>query len=316
MQIGLIGAGRWGKRYIETLSRMPGINLAHLASRNPESVSLVPSCCKVTPHWRDLLEDTSLDGVIIATPPETHLEIAIGAIHAGIPVLIEKPMTISLPDAQNLVKEATDCGVLTIVGHTHLFSTAFRELKMKGQSLGRLKNIRSAGGSWGPFRPDTPPLWDWAPHDIAMSIELSGSYPLHIDAKRTGWIQQPQGTGESITIILGFESGACAEIHISNIQRHKQRVFQATYEGGSLIYDDLVDNKLVFQFSSKSTPEPVAIDQSLPLTNLVAEFCRAIGEGQRSNQSLQLGLQVVKVLAECQKSLNATNENESGYSRG
>ena len=312
MQIGLIGAGRWGKRYIETLSRMPGINLAHLASRNPESVSLVPSGCKVTPRWRDLLEDPGLDGIIIATPPETHLEIALEAIHAGMPILVEKPMTSSLPAARAIVKEATDCGVLTMVGHTHLFSAAFCQLKMKGQSLGRLKNIRSAAGNWGPFRPDTPPLWDWAPHDIAMSIELSGSYPVHIEAKRTGWIKQPQGTGEAITIIFGFESGACAEIHISNIQRHKQRLFEATYESGSLIYDDLAENKLAFQSSSGSMPEPVAIDQSLPLTNLVAEFCRAIGEGQRSNQSLQLGLQVVEVLAECQKFLNATNKNESG----
>jgi len=306
MQIGLIGAGRWGKRYIETLSRMPGISLAHLVSRNPESVSLVPLGCKVTPHWRDMLEDTSLDGVIIATPPETHSEIAIGAIQAGIPVLIEKPMTVSLPDAQNIVKEAADCGVLTMIGHTHLFSAAFRKLKMKGHALGRLKNIRSAGGAWGPFRPDTPPLWDWAPHDVAMSIELSGSYPLHIEAKRTGWIQKSQGAGEAISIILGFESGASAEIHISNIQRHKQRVFEATYEGGSLIYDDLADNKLVFKGSSGSMAEPVAIDQSPPLTNLVAEFCHAIGEGHRSNQSLHLGLQVVEVLAECQKLLNAS----------
>jgi predicted dehydrogenase len=304
MQIGLIGAGRWGKRYIETLSHMPGINLANLASGNPESVSLISSICKVTPHWHALLEDATLDGVIIATPPETHFEIALGAIYAGIPVLVEKPMTVSLPDARNLVKEAIDRGVLTMVGHTHLFSAAFRELKRKGQSLGRLKKIRSAGGSWGPFRPDTPPLWDWGPHDIAMSIELAGSYPLHIEAKQTGSIPQPKGTGEAITIILGFESGTCAEIHISNIQRHKQRVFEASYEGGSLIYDDLADNKLVFQCSSKSMPERIVIDKSLPLTNLVAEFCRAISEDQRSNQSLQLGLQVVEVLAECQISLN------------
>jgi predicted dehydrogenase len=304
MQIGLIGAGRWGKRYIATLSQMSGINLVHLASSNPESVTLVPSGCKVSPHWRDLLEDTGLDGVIIVTPPETHLEIALGAIYAGIPVLIEKPITLSLPDARTLVKEATACGVLTMVGHTHLFSAAFRELKTKGLSLGRLKNVHSAGGSWGPFRPDTPPLWDWAPHDIAMSIELAGSYPLHIEAKRTGWMQQPKGTGEAVNIILGFESGACAEIHISNIQRYKQRVFEASYEGGTLIYDDLADSKLVFKCSSESIPEPVAIDKSLPLNNLVAEFCRAIGEGQRSNLSLQLGLQVVEVLDECQMCIN------------
>ncbi|MBU1340005.1 MAG: Gfo/Idh/MocA family oxidoreductase [Proteobacteria bacterium] len=304
MKIGLIGAGRWGKCYINTLNHIPGIKLAYLASGNPKSISLIPSDCKITQDWRYLLEDTSLDGVIIATPPETHMEIALGAISAGLPVLIEKPMVLSLSDARNLNKKASDCEVLTMVGHTHLFSAAFRELKIKSQSLGKLKSIRSIGGNWGPFRPDTPMLWDWAPHDIAMSIDLSGSYPIQIEAKQTGWMQQASGIGESFTILLGYESGACTEIHISNIQKDKQRIFEASYEGGSLIYDDLADKKLVFLCSSKLIPGPVSIDKSMPLTNLVAEFCRAIGEGRKSHQSLQLGLQVVEVLVECQMSLN------------
>ncbi len=317
MQIGLIGAGRWGQRYIETIGRMSGISLAYLASGNPKSAALVPSGCRVTPRWRDLMEgDSCLDGIIIAAPPETHLEIATGAIRAGIPVLVEKPMTLSLPDAESLVKEAMDCGVLTMIGHTHLFSAAFRELKARGRSLGRLKNIRSAGGGWGPFRPDTPPLWDWAPHDLAMAIDLLGNYPIRIEVKRTGRIQQPKGIGEAVIIILGFESGARAEIHISNMQRHKQRVLEVTYEGGSQIYDDLAPHKLVFCSSSGSTPEPVIIEHSMPLANLVGEFCRAIGEGQHSHPSLRLGLQVVKALAECQAALDSAEGNKSTRSVG
>lgn len=306
MKIGLIGAGRWGKRYIETLGRMPGETLSCLASSNPESAALVPPGCRVTPRWRGLLEGQGRpDGIIVATPPGTHLEIAAAIIQAGIPVLVEKPLTLSLPEAEELAKEAGSRRVLAMVGHTHLYSAAFRELKRRGQALGRLKEIRSAGGAWGPFRPDTPPLWDWAPHDISMALELEGSCPVSVEASRTARIEQPPGTGEAVSITLRFASGAAAGINISNVQKQKQRLFEAVYEGGSLTYDDLAPEKLVYRSSPGAAPEPVALEGSMPLTNLVAEFCRAIGEGRRSDPSLQLGLQVVKVLSACQKAIDA-----------
>jgi len=306
MKIGLIGAGRWGKRYIETLKRLPGAELACLASSNPESASLVPPGCRLAANWRALLEGgTRPDGVIIATPPGTHLEIAAGLIKAGIPVLVEKPLTLSLPEAEELFKEAGKSGVLAMVGHTHLYSAAFRGLKNKGLALGRLERIRSAGGAWGPFRPDTPPLWDWAPHDISMAIALEGSAPVSVEARRTGQLEQPPGKGEAVAIKLQFGSGVFSEIQVSNIQERKQRLFEAVYEGGSLTYDDLAPEKLVYRPAAGAAPEPVAIESSMPLANLVAEFCRAIGEGRRSDPSLLLGVQVVKALSECQKALDA-----------
>lgn len=310
MKLGLIGAGRWGKRYIETISRIPGIELGCLASRNPESISLVPSSCKIVTDWRELLDDSNLNGVIIASPPDSHFEITMEAIRVGVPVLIEKPMTTSLHDAQNILKKSNECKVLAMVGHTHLFSAAFRELQKKGKLIGKIKNIGSAGGNWGPFRPDTPPLWDWAPHDLAMIIELLSDYPSDIKIKRDKLLPQPQGTGEAFSITLGFSSGICADIKISNICQQKQRIFEARYDAGTLTYNDLAQDKLIFLSSSKSKPEPVLISKTFPLTNLIIDFCRAIEDGHHSHPSLQLGVQVIQILTECQKSLTAANKNK------
>lgn len=127
MRIGLVGAGRWGKRYIETLKHVLGVQLAHLASGNPESKQLVQAGCRVTPNSRKVVEDRALGGVILATPPATHPEMALAAIRAGVPVLIEKPMALSLQDARAVVGEAESRGVLAMVGHTHLYSNAFRD---------------------------------------------------------------------------------------------------------------------------------------------------------------------------------------------
>ena len=273
-------------------------------------VHIVPLGCKVIENWPDLLTNTGLEGIIIATPPHTHFKIAAEAIKAGIPVLVEKPLTVSLSEAKELVQLATDHNVLTMVGHTLLFSSAFRELKNRGQFLGKLKKINSVSGNWGPFRIDTPPLWDWAPHDIAMSIEIAGSYPTDIKVQRVGSIKQSQGIGEAIKIMLNFSSGACAEILVSNILKNKQREFAAEYENGTMIYNDLAQNKLVSRVPSEAIAQPVSVEQSLPLTNQVSEFTQAIGEGKRHDKSLQLGLQVIEVLNDCQIKLGM--ENDSG----
>jgi hypothetical protein len=92
--LGLVGAGRWGKVFINTLAGMEGVRLAGLASSNPQSRSLVPPDCRVMPEWRDLIQMKNLAGLIVATPPHTHAEITLAAIRAGLPVLVEKPLTL------------------------------------------------------------------------------------------------------------------------------------------------------------------------------------------------------------------------------
>ena len=142
MQLGLIGAGRWGKRYIETIRAMDGVRIAHLASRNPACREWVAADCAITAHWSEVAQNPDLDGVIVATPPGTHLQLALAAIHAGRPVLVEKPMTLSTDEAQQLVKAASEADVLTMVDHTHLFSAAYQTLKRIGAGLGPLCAVR------------------------------------------------------------------------------------------------------------------------------------------------------------------------------
>lgn len=303
MRLGLVGAGRWGKRYIATIAGMEGVRLGHLASTNPESASLVPPDCRLSSDWQAVTADQTLAGIILATPPATHAEMALRSIASGIPVLVEKPMTLSVDDAHALVDQAHRSGVLVMVDHTHLFSAAFRELKSRGASLGRLVRTRSAGGNWGPFRPDTPVLWDWGPHDVAMCLELFCAAPLRVEAKRAAARRSGEGTGEAIEITLDFGVGGDAGIRISNVDDCKRRYFEATYTGGTLVYDDLSADKLVFKPTPSSRAEVVPLEGSLPLTNVVSEFCQCIKSGKDSGVSLQLGLQVVQILGTCQAQL-------------
>ena len=294
-RLGLIGAGRWGQRYISTIHGIEGVELVHLGSANPASQSLVKPSCKVSREWHDVATDQSLNGVIVATPPALHAEMAKAALVAGVAVLIEKPLTLSLSEAKDILATSVRTKCLAMVGHTHLFSNAFLTLKRDGCKLGALQKIRSRGGNWGPWRPDTPMLWDWAPHDLAMCLDLTGTYPDRIFGTLHESGQSAGVEGELREFRLEFPGGVVADIHVSNIDAQKSRYFEATFELGSLVYDDLASDKLCF-LTNNGVHRAIPLPASFPLTNLVTEFCQQVTAGQCSHPSLELGLQVVKLI--------------------
>ena len=83
LKLGLVGAGRWGRNYVRTIATLDGLRLAAVASRNPETATLVPPHCHIVTDWHDLIAMPGIDGIIIASPPATHAEILLAAIAAG-----------------------------------------------------------------------------------------------------------------------------------------------------------------------------------------------------------------------------------------
>ena len=287
VRLGLVGAGAWGRNYIRTVSGLANTRLACVASRNPETRKLISAECKVFSDWQALL-DARPDGVIIATPTPTHVPIALAAIDRGLPVLVEKPLTMIPGEARVLKSSAAAKGVLVMVEHTQLFHPAYRRLKSELPGLGRLKTLRAVAGRIGPFRRDTPVLWDWGSHDVAMCLDLVGAKPDRISAKIAERATIEGHQGESIQIELGFPSGVFASIRVSNILREKTRRLTAEGERGSLAYD-------------ASAP-----GGDLPLTVAVKEFSEAIATGSRDDRSIGLAVDVVEVLSKCAAALGST----------
>jgi predicted dehydrogenase len=303
MRLGLIGAGRWGARYIATLRGIPACRLARLASQNPASAALVDADCRISRDWQDVASDRSLDGLILAVPASMHRTIACTALAAGIPVLLEKPMTLSVTDAEALVATARARGVLLFVDHTHLHSAAFRALCEEGNRLGALLHTRSMGGNWGPVRADCGVLWDWGPHDVAMAVASFGEPPREADAQRLGRHELPGGSGEALAITLTFAAGRKAHIEVSNIAVGKQRWFEACHEHGTLLYDDVAPAKLQIRRGNAGVLEPISLRAEMPLTAVVREFCAAIRAGSREHPSMEMGLTVVRTLSACEAAL-------------
>jgi predicted dehydrogenase len=302
VRLGLIGAGRWGRNYIRTIADIEGVRLAGVASRNPETARWAPAGCTVVAEWRALLNKNGIDGVIIATPAPRHAEMARAAIEAGLPALVEKPLTLDLTEAIALRDMAVSRSGFFMVGHTHLFHPAYRALKAMAPDYGPIHAIRGEAGNFGPYRPDTPVLWDWGPHDVALCLDLLGAMPEQVRASIVERRPVEGAMGEIIEMSLGFSGGARAEIRFGNLMP-KRRWFAAHLEKAVLIYDDLAAEKLTLHAPTKAYAAPtdagiqIEIPAELPLANVVKAFEAAIRSGKCDLASMQLGVRVIEVLA-------------------
>ena len=286
--LGLIGPGRWGQNYIRTIEESPRARLAATARRD----------------WRDLLANPDVQGVIVSTPPSTHGEITIAAIEAGLPVLVEKPLTLSLAEARDVLAHAERRGARVLVDHIQLFQPAWAALKRRAGGLDKLASIRASAGNLGPFRKDAAVLWDWGPHDVALCLDLIGAMPVDATARRVRSERRAEGPGEQVAVTLRFEGGVTAEIELSNIASAKHRSFEAVFEGGTLTMDTLAAAKLEFRAPSGGAKQ-VPVDPDLPLTIAVEEFVDMIARPDEDLDSLRLAVDVVDVLERCQRDLDA-----------
>lgn len=303
IRLGLIGAGPWGRNYINTIRALDGVALTRLASRNPESAALAGPDCEITADWREMLAAGDLDGVIIATPPALHAEMTLAAIDRGVAVLVEKPITLNLGDAETILERAQSRGAIVRVDHIHLYSAAWEALKRDAAGLGPLRAIIAEAGTKGPVHSQTPVLWNWGSHDVAMCIDLLGRLPEKATARRLEARETEESKGETLALSLNF-GGVTASITISDVLAEKKRLFTASFEEGELVYDDMKDVKL----RRRDAPwqaDPVSDDGGYsvplaagrPLDRAVLGFAVAISQGVPDSEDVSLGTDVVRVLS-------------------
>jgi len=297
--LGLIGGGRWGRIYMKTLQNHPRAHLAHLVSSNDENRAFITEGCPISNHWQEMLENKIIEGVIIATPPQSHFDIASAFIKSGIPVLIEKPLTMNLDEAFELLKLARAHKTTVMVDHIHVYSPAFQTLMSRAQNFGPVRRIEAEAGNAGPLRKNISVLWDWAPHDIAMCYHLVPDMPELSSARILESTSNNNGIGQSIRI--GFKNKSLEiDLRFSNIRQDKARVFKVHFDNHSLVYDDLKQDKLI-ELPSHRT---ITVPAQKPLDRVIDLFTNAILDHDISLESLKLGVKVCDMLTACDALLN------------
>jgi UDP-2-acetamido-3-amino-2,3-dideoxy-glucuronate N-acetyltransferase len=180
LSLGIAGAGKWGFNHVATAARL-GV-LGAVCDADPvllgklwDSYPDVPA----TTRFADLLQ-MPLDGVVIATPAQTHARLALDAIAAGKHVFVEKPLALSVADAEAVVEAARRSGVRVFVGHVVLYQQGVRAVleRVRSGSIGEVRHVRARRSSFGRLRFVEDVWWSFAPHDVAVMLAILGEDPI------------------------------------------------------------------------------------------------------------------------------------------
>lgn len=290
--LALIGRGRWGKNYIKTINNL--------------SSCVLPEKYIKTSNYKELFDLDNIDGVIVATPSPTHFKIAKEFLEKGFNVLIEKPMTINYKDALKLFKIADKRKNFTMVGHIYLYNPAFLEVKNLVKSIGKIKYISSEGMSYGPIRKDISALWDWGPHDISMAIDLLGNLPEEVSGNGLSSLRPNTTFYDMCNLKLKFPGDIYVFINIGWLSPIKKRSMTIVGEKSTIVFDDTIEKKVTLISNSnadKKISYPLFSEES-PLTVEISSFVNRIKNKEKHDgSSLKMGLDVVRVLEACEKSM-------------
>lgn len=246
VRIAVAGCGYWGARHVRVLSAMPGVcNIAlveqDLALRHRLKTAFPGAQAYAT------LEEAlpHVDAVVIATPPESHADLALMALREGKHVLVEKPLATSVAAAERLVLQARCSGTTLMVAHTFQFNPPVRELRRRlvAGEFGQITYIHSARLNLGLYRPDANVAWDLAPHDISILNYLLDSTPKAVTAWRGSL---GAGGGETLAYIrFEYESPIInGYLHLSSLDPRKTRIITVVGSEKMAVYDDMAEERL------------------------------------------------------------------------
>ncbi|HEX2505582.1 MAG TPA: Gfo/Idh/MocA family oxidoreductase [Gaiellaceae bacterium] len=321
--VAVVGLGYWGPNLVRNLYELDGVEVVSVCDLAEEQLAALrrryPTVERTT-ELADVLADPRVDAVLVATPVSTHAALASAALEAGKHVFVEKPLAASSSEAQDLMREAEEAGLVLMPGHTFLYSppvTRIRELIDEGV-LGDIYFISTSRVNLGLHQPDVSVVWDLAPHDFSILRYWLEETPLSASALSRGCVI-PE-TPDVAFINLEFPSGTVAHVELSWLAPSKLRRTTVVGSRKMIVYDD-TSNEPVRVFDSGVTlPNPEsfgeyrltyrtgdivspALAAAEPLRLELEDFCNAIRFGTEPRSSAELGLEVVRMIEAVDRSL-------------
>jgi predicted dehydrogenase len=315
-RIAVIGAGYWGINHVRKFHELGALSMVCDTSRpSLERIAETFPGVEIENDFRSALASKKIRGVVIATPAETHYQIARAAIEAGKDVLVEKPLTLDMTEGERLVNLARERGSILMVGHLLEYHPAvlrLRELIESGE-LGELRYIYSNRLNLGKVRREENILWSFAPHDIAIILRVVGAWPSRVVVTGGAYLQ-PNIADVTVTSIE-FPTGVRAHIFVSWLHPYKEQRLVVVGSRRMVVFDDVrKDGKLMLydQGVEFVNGEPVTrkndgvaevIDVAEPLRLQCLQFLESIETRRRPLTDGESGLRVLRVLDAAERSL-------------
>ena len=323
VRIGVVGLGYWGPNLMRNLQELEHADLVTACDQDSARLGRIarryPSV-KTTSSFDDLLADSELEAIAIATPVSTHYPLALAALHAGKHVFIEKPLAASHAQARELAQVALDRGLTLMPGHTFLYSppvTMIRDL-IRSDELGEIYFISMSRVNLGLHQSDVSVAWDLGPHDFSILRYWLESTPSHLSAMSRSCVFP---TIPDVAFInLEYPQGAIAHVELSWLAPSKLRRTTIVGSRKMVVYDDASAEPVRVFDSGVTLDDPQsfgeyqlsyrtgdilspAIQPAEPLQVEMVDLCRAIRTGATPRSSAELGVEVVRMIEAVDASL-------------
>ena len=330
IRIGVIGSGYWGPNLIRNFFELPGANLvavADLEKSRLDAISRRFSNVITTTNYQDFFT-LDLDAAVIATPPRTHYKLARACLEHGLHLLVEKPITVSSREAEELIEIAEKRNLTLMVGHTFEYNPAVRAAKqiIDSGELGQVYYLDAVRVNLGLFQDSLDVLWDLAPHDISILRYLLGCDPIQVSACGATCIFP--NILDVAYMYMAFPNNVVAHLHVSWLDPCKVRRITIVGSQKMLVYDDVEplekiriydkgvekppytnsygEFQLSYRYGDVTIPH---INFTEPLGVECKHFIESIANGVKPLSSGEDGLQVVKILEMAERSLQPNNAN-------
>lgn len=316
--VGLIGAGRWGRNLVRVLHELNALHT--VCDVDAGALAAVPDCDGVAKVGAPgaVLGSPEVRKVAIAAPAAHHYRLAKAALDAGKDVFVEKPIALDVEEAEELAATAKARGAILMVGHLLQYHPCIREARrlVAGGELGRLRYVTSNRLNLGRFRQEENVLWSFAPHDLSVILSLIGD-ALPTQVRCLGEAVLRPGVPDTTLTTMAFASGVRAHVYVSWLNPFKEQKLTLVGSDGMLVFDDtrawgeklmLTRDYVAWVDGSIPTPRPVSVQyvevpEQEPLRQECEHFLECCAARRRPRTDGDEGVRVLRVLRAAQRSL-------------
>lgn len=328
MKVGVIGLGYWGPNLLRNFLSTDGVDKVSAADLNAQRLKVAAKklpAANYTSHYAELLKSPEIDAVAIATPVSTHFKLAKEALENGKHVLLEKPMTASVAEAEDLISLADRKQLTLMVDHTFIYTGAVRKIQnlISSGELGDVHYFDSVRVNLGLFQHDVNVIWDLATHDLAIMDYLVAARPVSVAAFGVAHYNHVEDVAY---VIVNFNNGTIAHFHVNWIAPVKIRQILIGGSKKMVVYDDLEPSEKVkiydkgvnikskegiyealIQYRTGDMYSP-KLDGTEALSQLTSHFVECIRDSKTPITDGKSGLNVVRILEAAQQSITHNGE--------
>lgn len=317
MSVAVVGCGYWGKNLVRNFAQLGA--LSAVCDANSETARQLSQTYDVSARgWDELLVDPHIEGIVIAAPAVQHATMARAALEAGKHVFVEKPLALSMPEAEQLCDLADRLHRRLMVGHLLQYHPAFTKLRamVSEGALGRLQYLYSNRLNLGKIRREEDILWSFAPHDLSMILSLVGQEPAEVRAVGSSYLHKT--IADVTTTHMTFPSGEQAHVFVSWLHPFKDQKLVVIGDRAMAVFDDAQpwQQKLVvyphhiewrqsLPMPMRGDAHPVELVEQEPLSVECRHFLECMANGTVPRTDGREGLRVLRVLARASAALKA-----------